>query len=663
MAILTANYDENRDYLANFEPFVIDRLSSWPPEQPVRPQLLCKALSDAFSFPAIPLNTVTELRERARSQEYLKRDHDGKLYVNPKKLDDARDVLRHRTETLSHLEAVNHALREYATERLELIWSEEQADRALEAFVAEFGIEMESAKRDGGLSAPDDLPARQQLSIVHGFARHCLRENPANFDYLEEMVRGSMLTNVLYFKDLGTWTPQIEKLTVFLDTPIALRLLGLAPDELSAGAHQLMELLKTFDVPVRVFDHTVTEMIGVLEGVKNNLERARQRELDVRKLVNLNREVIEHLLQAGWGPGDVQAIIGSIDTRLNQAQIPIEPTPPYTRELGIDESGLEALLTENRFTKSQIAMDIKSVTAIHRLRRGQEVRSLSRATALFVTSNRGLVRLTNRFFRKQGVAGVVGQCISDLSLTTQLWLMGPSQNLPVPRKVLIAECFAALSPSQATWRKYLEKIEAKRAAGEVSDEDVKALVFTGLAQEGLLEATHNDPNLVDDDTPHVVLEHYKRVILEEAGQAGPKVAELTAENTELRARADSGQKKISKQEEELGQQRERLEGLETWRKSVDEVKAKRRAGVRVACGVGIAVALLAAGVTLVLKDVVSSPLAVSVVAFCVALTMMIATGWGFRKPLEWSMGVIVWLGAFLALFFGIYAVAAGVGSS
>jgi hypothetical protein len=652
MAILIAHYDERRDFLDNFEPFVLDRLDAWPVDQPVRPKELSAAMSDAFSLPPIPINTVTELRNRAKREGYLRRRYDNNYYPDKKKLTSVRDVRAGRTEVLAHLEALNAALRRYVKERFDQDWSDEAAERALEAFATEFGIELASAQRDGDVAGSHAADRNGDLAVVHSFARHALRHDADCFSHLEEMVKGSMLTNVLYFNDLGSWTPKIDNLVVFLDTPIALRLLGLAPEELTTGARQLMELLEAFEVPVRVFDHTLIEMVGVLEGVKANLERARRQELDVRTLVNLNREVIEYLIRIGWGPGDVQSVITNIEQKLRDAGVPVEPVPDYSnRSLSINEGALEERLLASKFTRSQVAMDVKSIAAIHRLRGGRPALSLGKARAVFVTSNRGLVRQSNRFFQAENSQSPVGHCMSDLSLTTQLWLVGPDKSKAVPRKVLIAESFAALNPPREVWKRYLEKVEAKRLAGEVTEEEVKTLVFSSLAQEGLLEVTHGDPRAVSDDTPSVVLERYKEATVETGTRDLTERFErdrgtLEAENERLRADAETSRNRLDRQDVELREQRDELEAL--------------RQGLRRAGGFALAALALAGGAALLVAEVVSGPLGIATVGFVAALVAAVGSGWGLGKPLTWSVDALIRLGAFLAIFFGLFGLAQGL---
>jgi hypothetical protein len=663
MGIVLANYDEQRDFLSNFEPFVTDRLCAWPSSQPVKSAEMSESLSKAFSFPPLPINTVDQLLERARKDGFLKRGTDRKSYPNVKELSAlSMDLRGDVTDTLAHFAAAKDALIVYAEETFDLEWSSEDADRALEALVAEFGIEMAEARHKRALQENSASNTSDDLSVVHGFARYCLQNDAVTFSYLEEMVRGSMLTNVLYFKDLGQrWAPKIKNLVIYLDTPLALRLLGLSPEEWRLGAEEMMRMLEEMKVPVRVFDHTLAEIYGVLEGVRNNLERARQQALDLNSFRHLNREVIEYLIQQGWGPADVQEIMSDLEGRLNAVKISVESPPPVTRELSLAEGRFEEILLARGFTASQAMMDIKSITGIFRLRKGKPVKTLTNARAIFVTPNVGLVRASTAFFREQGHGGPVGPCTADKSLVTQMWMMLPSSNGNVPRKLLIAECYAALDPPPMVWRKYLEKIEARRNSGSVTEEQVKTLIFSSAAQEEFFDLTRNDPQLVNDETPQQVLKRYEAAIREPAEHethlTKKELENYRRKSAQLEQQTESRADEIDLQKEKLDAQQTRIGELEEWQAAMKRRRAKRRMIARRASGLLLTCLIISVAVGLLVANVVSGSLGFAIVAFVSIFAAFVTFGWALEKPVRWSWGLIVELGAVLTLFFGIYALA------
>lgn len=671
MAILLADYDEQRDYLSNFEPFVLDRLKAWPHAEEVRPTKLAAALRDEFSLPSIPINTVTALRDRAKRGGFIRRDRrTGKDYPNQHNLESVSEIAPGRTTILAHFTALNDALCGHAEQVFELRWSEAQAERALERFMEDFGVEMALARHEGRLSGSPSA-SDEQCAVVHSFARHALEREPEHLDYLEEMVKGSMLTNVIYFQDLGSWKPTIDRLIVFLDTPFVLRILELETDEVTSAGLELMRLLASFDIPIRIFEHTVEEVLGVLEAIKNSLTRARRKEFNAQTVSAIHRASVEHLMERGWAAGEIQEIISDIEGRLNSLGVTVEGTPEYTRSLAVDESRFEKTLERFGYRYDyQITKDVRSLTAVHRLRSGRPSADLSKTPAIFITSNTRLVSASNRFFREAGHASPVPHCMSDVSLTTQLWLRRPGTHSDVPRKVLMAESYAALNPSTELWSRYLKKIAKRRAEKAINDRQVKVLVLSGTARAALIEETHGLASRVTDETPLDVLRRYEKhvqqPVLAQASKAVENLNTTQEENARLRKEIEELQAlggrqtaRLSTQDRQLDDQDRKLRELEAWRETQElraQQRESRRSLARNVLGTTVAVAAVVGVLALGVSDTVTEPLMLALLGSVAALAAVSSVGWGFQKGRAWTVktiGLVSALGGLVGLLYGV----------
>lgn len=672
MAILLANYDLERDYLSNFEPFVVDRLKEWPAGEEVRPKGLCEELSATYQLPAIPLNTVTQLRDRAKRDGYLI-ENSRKLYPNPAKLAGVPSLAAERTEFIGHFNDVAHAIRAYAKEVHDLDWNESATEAALERFVEEFSVELAMAKRTGSVSGGAALRPSEVLAVVHGFARRALERDRTRLGYLEEIVRASMLANVIYFRDLGSWQPRLDHLVAYLDTTVAFRALGLTDQEVSEAARQMLGLLQGFNVPVQVFDHTVVEMQGVLEGVQNNLRSLRTKgRPDLDRIAHQGQEVLGHALRQQWAPADLEEVIANLEARLGESKIAVSATPKYDPKLTLDEKRLGEILTTLGYRReSQRTKDIQSLSAIHFLREGRPYRDLGEARAIFVTSNDRVVRASEWWFKEQGKRSIVPQCISEISLTTQLWLRKPDERPEIARKFLIAESFAALNPGAALWERYLDRIAQRRERGDITDEDVKALVFSAEAKEGLIEVSHGDPENISDEAIMEVLARYEERVraplAEEMEKAQRGIESLQAQNEKLRSALTERDERLRDQGDSLASQNRELGAQHTL---IDELKraedqrtrretrtAARRALVRQIGSSIVAILVLAAAVVLWVSGTLGAAIARAGVGFAGACLAAGVISWGFGKGLKWAATAIITTGAFTALFFGLVSVA------
>ncbi|MBK5218977.1 MAG: hypothetical protein JJE35_04215 [Thermoleophilia bacterium] len=666
MAILLANYDLDRDYLSNFEPFVIDRIKEWADGSEVRPKALAEEMTKAYHLPPIPLNTVTDLRNRAQRDGYLIDAAGSKHLPNRGKLDERPPLAAEKNEFLGHFNHVAKSIASYARSIHGLDWTRTQAEEALEQFVDEFSVELAVAKRTGDLGSAPTLERNEALTVVHGFARHALSEDPTNLQYLEEVVQASMLTNVLYFQDLGSWRPEFNALVAYLDTTVGFRVLGLTDPEVSEAAQEMVSLLGAFNVPVRVFEHTVVEMEGVLNGIEHNLRTIRTRGMpDLEKLARQGQEVLSHAIREGWTPADVKEVIANLEKRLADQEVQKAPTPAHARNLTLDESRLEEILIKLKFRrKGQREKDIQSLTAIHILRGGRSFRQLGEAKAIFVTSNERVVRAGNWWFSDEGKRSPVPQCISDISLTTQLWLRKPESRPEVARKFLIAESFAALNPSPELWERYLSRIAQRHDRGEITEEEVKVLVFSAEAKEGLMEVTHGNPDHVDEEVVGEVLARYqgqvRAPLVKEVGQAKMDSDELRSELASRDVELGEQKERLASQDRQLGDQQEELDKLvdaEQQRAERRKTRERRRRLARRIVGVPLAILVLAATFDAWLADWVSEPVGRAAVGFAGACIAMMLFAFALSKTWRWAVSAMVVSGSFLAVFFGLVAVA------
>lgn len=658
MAILKANWDQQRDYIANFEPFVADTLKRWPVGEAVKPEALRDRLTSQFSVPSMPINTAEVLRDRAKQDGLIHRGSGRDYFPNQTVLAGVPDLRANAEEVLAHMAALTDAVRIYARDQHGLDWSEHEADQALERFVEEFSVEMATAKRAGGLRDRNGLSDDRALAVVHGFAREALKRQPTHLAYLEEMVKGSMLANVLYFQGLGDWSTRLDRLVVYIDTTVALRILGLAPPPLIEAGKEMLGLVKEFGASPRVFEHTVDEMRGVLEGVANGLRKANLSAQDVSGLSRINREVVDALVQQGWGPADVEEVAADLERNLLRAGIQPAPLPDYPERPDFSEQRLEEMLDEgiNYRWKKPRERDAKSIAGTRILRGANRCSSLSLTPAIFVTSNGALARISHRFFREEGIAHAVPPCVTEISLTTQLWVRKPDARPDVARKLLIAESFAALNPNAELWERYLAQIERQRQNDVIDDQRVKLLVYSMESREGFFRVTHGDADAVDEGTPLEVLQEVEKALRQPAEEAAKEAevvaAAATNEREELRTTVESQQERL----EEQGRTIEELSKWQERREKADRDRVDHRKRTRRNVGLILAALLIVAGLALPLLAVIEGALAITGVASGATLLATGVAAWALQKDWRWAVKAFIGIGAVLALPLGLCGV-------
>jgi hypothetical protein len=325
--------------------------------------------------------------------------------------------------------------------------------------------------------------------------------DPSAFGYLETVVKGTVLASVVYLDEaFRSGTTHLGDVEIFLDTPFLLLALGFAAAELRSPCIEMLDLLSKQGAKLRVFDHTVKEIEGVLDHAARCYRTAGKAEFP--------GDVIEYFLNENLEASDVEVMIAGLDERLDALGAERVTTPDHKEGIALDEADLEKGLGEEIAYRNDEARvrDINSLTAVHRLRGGQACHRIDSSKAIFVTTNTSLVSWSRGYFRD--VYGVDGfpLCLSDSGLTAIVWLMEPREASDLPRKQMLANSFAALNPPDKLWRLYLAEIQRLHSAGDITDEDVGLLVFSSEARSELVDLTLGEVDAFAEGTVPEVLE-------------------------------------------------------------------------------------------------------------------------------------------------------------
>lgn len=556
LALLQANWDSHKDYLANFEPFLLMELQGWNAPKEVDSAELSRRMR-ANSGIALPVNVMNSLVKRATRSGFLARDTArGTVYVVPEKLDELDDLSLVRTRARNSIDELLGRLQRYAHEHHGLTWTADEADAALSVFLDEMGLAFLLGRRRGQAPSPPNGTGRA-VAVVQAFARHAFDNDERSLTLLEQAVHGSMLATVLHYERPEDVQRRLTSLIVYLDTPVVLRLLGVSLPQLSDAAVEMRDLLREHHVPCRVFRHTVEEVRGVLASTAGNLRASRSKaQADTRNLSRTSREVLDHFVAEGRTAGDVETLSADLDRRLLKLGLNVEETPDHVERFTIDETKLAQALQDSIGYKNEGAKrrDIESLTAVHRLRQGKSDSELGRAKAVFVSSNSALARCTRSFMRQEEHSGGIPHILTDIELTTQVWVRTPSARPELPRKLLIADAYAALNPPLRLWDKYLTVIERLQESGQISEEQVAGLIHSMTARSEMVDLSLGDPNAVDEKTVGEVLARLTDHLAE------PLVKEERERSAALQQASDA---RIEKLQADLAAQDARLEAEKT----------------------------------------------------------------------------------------------------
>lgn len=462
----------------------------------------------------LPQHVLKSVVKRMRSRRLVRLANRAYYPVYAKLNELNFSPVRHLV-TRMHNDLVD-TIRRFVLHHFELEWSEEDAEIALQSYLSE---------RDQMIHSSLIVPASTQPAlgaryIVAEFVRHVVDNESPEAEYLDTIVKGSMLANAIFLTEPCNQQMRFRETDVYLDTPILMNALGYNGEPRQIPCVELLDLVRSAGGRLRCFSHTGDEIRGILHAHASSLQQS--------NLSNAYGPAFEFFLSQGYSASDVELRAVNLEAELTELHVNIVDKPRYVPEYVIDESGLEsALIDKVKYSRSAaLRHDVDCISAIARLRQGRSPRRLEDCRALFVTQNASLAWASQDFFSRE-YPHAVPPCVTDYTLTSLLWLKLPSVVPDLPMKRLIANCYAAIQPDGELWSKYLEEVERLKQSGDYTADDYYTLRCSLHAKNALMECTLGVEEAFAEGVVHEVLSIAKDRIAAEARRDAEK--ELKAE--------------------------------------------------------------------------------------------------------------------------------------
>jgi len=503
LAILQVNWNQQKDYVENFVPFLADCIRELDHE-PVTLGDVQRQLERQFQL-RLPQHAVKAILVRVQKRGYLNLNH-GAYYRNESKLAQLNFHTAQQTVVRMH-ETLVDGLRRFCRESYQLELTAEDAETALDDYLNENQVDLLRATAGQSLIPLRAPRVKNARYLVAAYADHLSQTHAADFESLTTVVQGNMLANALFLPDPSAARQKFRRTTLYFDTPFLMSALGYDGQAKQEPCVELLDLLYETGADLCCFQHTVNEMRGALLSSANLIRRG--------NLHDAYGPSLEHFIQTGYSPAEIELFAAGLERNLDAHRIKVGDRPQRIHEYQIDEAELEQVLRERISYRSQdpVACDVDSIAAIMQLRRGQQYGSIETCKALFVTTNRALARAVNSWFYGTAPPEAVPPVISDTTLTTVLWLKRPLAAPNLPRKRIIADAFAAMQPDQSLMRRYLQAIDRIQTDPKVrAADDYFLLRYSSFARSALMELTQGDDAAFTDATVAEVLESVRRRI-------------------------------------------------------------------------------------------------------------------------------------------------------
>jgi hypothetical protein len=519
LAILKVNHDGQRTFLGNFLPFVYHCLAMSAATVVSLPDLQA-SLEESFTL-HLPRAVLNKLLVSASEEGKVRLENH--VYVVQRETLAGCNLTTTRNSVHRGYQQLLDRAAEFAQEQFSVAWPPERVRALFSAYIDGFSSSVLASALSGKPPPEIARGSSEDEFIVHRFVSHIHERDQQLFQLLESVVKGRMLADALYFEASGRHSldDQLEKVEVYLDGPLLLRLLGYGGPELKAPYRELLEMLKRQGAILRCFRHSTTEAQEILDAAAGHVSGG-------HSPGPVYGDVVAHLVRSGKSQADIELMSHRFERDLLREGIQTVDPPERNPAAQPDEERLDALLQrEVGYSSARAKLrDIDSLTAIERLRGGRGFRDLSACKAVFVTHNYELFKSSTTYFesRTQG-SRLVPLCVFHTFFIVMVWLKEPAAQPELPRERIIADAYAALNPDDRLWETYNREIGRLQASGALDEDDVRYLRFADEARISLMDLTRGNPNVFTEGTVAEVLERSRESVRAELR------AELEAERS------------------------------------------------------------------------------------------------------------------------------------
>lgn len=363
---------------------------------------------------------------------------------------------------------------------------------------------------------------------------------PSKINTIVQLSKGHLLAQIISLDNLSSYTGNMKSVKVALDAPIVFNLLGLNGDAAYELDGELLKLLKEQSADFVIFQNNYSEVISTLTDAENRL---RTHNFDLSQ----SSRVLRYAVRAGKNANFINTKISQLDEFIKQWNITLLDPPDSPSHY--DEIDMRYLtdniktIYDNKNTYSKfryhiddmIETDVDTISYIFRLRGNVATASLKDCKALLLTNNVA-ISYASKNSQVSKVRHKIPACVTDVFLSTILWIRFPQKNKNLNLNLLMNQCSDNIVLNDSILSLYYNKVLEMTKTGAITNEQAVMLESSKLAYSLLEEKTLNDVNLFTDKTPSEILEDIEFQHNEERKKDQETINHLKQERNEMNER-------------------------------------------------------------------------------------------------------------------------------
>jgi hypothetical protein len=458
-----------------------------------------EAVQDKFKekFNVItPVSAIDSLLVRAKKRHLLFKDN-NQYFVNEKELKKVLSAFSSKEAEIK--QSVNVVIDEY------LIFCESEFGKVLDRKEAEQKI-YDFIRRNISIFSDNvtvsDLAEKKSSNknnyMVASFIRFINSKKKGIIPDMACIIRGTLLANYLTIVDKTVSKDRFDNITIYLDTPIVIGMLGWDGPTKRRSLSEFLKLLKELKVTIKIFEITYSELVGVFSSWINALER--------KNYFSLHEMTRQLFKSQSVTPEQLRSEQALLESNLMKLGIKVDRAFTIKPEFCCDVARLDRLLKRVGFTReTSRAHDVDCISNVFNSRENRSITTLSESFSVFITPNKTIENVAKKVLSERPVDHSIQVVVSESWLATLLWLKHPEQFQSFPFDVLLTDAYSTLNANDDFWRSFVTRLGKLKDRGDIGEEDFLIVRDnSALFSMAKHNAVMQDEDLNDDDIYRIV---------------------------------------------------------------------------------------------------------------------------------------------------------------
>jgi len=416
-------------------------------------------LVEAFNFTP-PMAALQVLLTRAKRRGLIKRKNHQYFKV-PEKLNKILEGSREKElEIMRSLDSLFVNFSEYALKNFGQVIKREEADFFLYDFISKNISTFVGVLNGQKFTVKSKIKNKDYLTAC--FIKNLHENVPTILKDLDNVVKGTILANYLSYADKTSSKRTFENISIYLDGPLILGLLGFNGSVAERSLNEFLDLIKELCVNVKIFDVTFYEVKSILTAWKIDLEKCRYDKFRPR--------TIELLRSKGFDDVRLDTEIVLLKNKIEGLGIDIiERFVPVNKHY-CDITKLEESISSEGLNHD-LRHDVTCISRIHNTRKDLSISTFDKSFSVFVTLNDRLASGANKFFDGQFSANSIPIVTSDRWMATVLWLKKPDAFSILPSNILLANSYSIIYADDKFWQGFITRLNDLKKCGSITEAD------------------------------------------------------------------------------------------------------------------------------------------------------------------------------------------------